>query len=127
METFTDFLNTLGNPQQEARFLELFAWVEQTFPQLLRRIAWNQPMYTDHGTFIIGFSASKKHLAAAPEVAGIERFSKEIKTAGFSHTAMLIRFPWNKVIDYALLEKIIRFNIEDKKDCPTFWRKTSRD
>ncbi|QCB29216.1 hypothetical protein [Corynebacterium endometrii] len=28
-------------------------------------IAWNQPMFTHHDTFIIGFSHAKKHMAAA--------------------------------------------------------------
>lgn len=123
METFTEFLETLANPQQRARFEELFAWIKNTFPQLVPRIGWNQPMYTDHGTFIIGFSASKKHLAVAPEVPAMEHFSAEITAAGLSHTRMLIRFPWDKKIDYPLLERLIRFNIEDKKDCQTFWRK----
>jgi uncharacterized protein YdhG (YjbR/CyaY superfamily) len=31
--------------------------------------------------------------------------------------------PWDKPMDYELLERIIRFNIEDKKGCETFWRK----
>ncbi|MCQ4950818.1 hypothetical protein NE646_14380, partial [Bittarella massiliensis] len=42
------------------------------FPDLTPKIAWNQPMFTDHGTFIIGFSAAKAHLAVAPERAGIQ-------------------------------------------------------
>lgn len=35
-------------------------------------------MFTDHCTFIIGFSIAKHHLAVAPEIAGINRFSDEI-------------------------------------------------
>ena len=70
-------------------------------------IAWNQPMFTDRGTFIIGFSVTKKHLAVAPERAGIDRFSDKIMQAGYSHSQELIRIPWDKPVDYALLEKII--------------------
>ena len=94
-----------------------------TFPQLVPKIAWNQPMFTDHGTFIIGFSAAKQHLAVAPERAGIERFSQEIKQAGYDHTKELIRIRWDGPVDYSLLERLIAFNLLEKVDCSTFWRK----
>lgn len=123
METFEDFFATIENPEHRARTEEVLNWVAETFPQLERRIGWNQPMFTDHGTFIIGFSVSKKHLAAAPEEAGIARFADEIKQAGYEHTKMLVRFPWNKPVDYELLKRMIEFNMADKADCSTFWRK----
>ena len=48
-------------------------------------------MFTDHGTFIIGFSIAKNHLAVAPESAGINHFSDEIVQAGYDHTKQLVR------------------------------------
>ena len=98
-------------------------WVTKQFPNLTPKIAWNQPMFTDHGTFIIGFSTARPHLAVAPERAGIEHFSDEIVQAGYEHSKELIRIPWDSPVDYALLEEIISFNIRDKADCTTFWRK----
>ncbi len=53
------------------------------------KIAWNQPMFMDHDTFIIGFSIAKQHLAVAPEKAGIDYFSDEIVKAGYGHTKQL--------------------------------------
>jgi uncharacterized protein YdhG (YjbR/CyaY superfamily) len=122
MEAFKAFLAKIENPQHRERTEEVLAWVLKKFPNLKPRIAWNQPMFTDHGTFIIGFSTAKHHLAASPEQAGILHFSDEIVKSGYEHSKMLIRFPWDKPIDYKLLEKIIQFNIEDKADCSTFWR-----
>jgi len=80
-------------------------------------------MFTDHGTFIIGFSVSKKHLAVSPERAGIIHFSEEIIKAGYEHSKDLMRFPWDKPIDYTLLKKMIDFNIAEKADMTGFWRK----
>ncbi|MFD1171057.1 iron chaperone [Oceanobacillus picturae] len=102
---------------------EVLTWVKEKFPNLESRIAWNQPMFTDHGTYIIGFSISKKHLAVAPEAVGINHFSDDIVQAGYDYTKQLVRIPWEKPIDFSLLEKIIKFNIADKLDCTTFWRK----
>ncbi|WP_163538475.1 iron chaperone [Gracilibacillus sp. YIM 98692] len=123
MEVFADYLANIDNPQHRARTEEVLAWVTEKFPNLVPAIKWNQPMFTDHGTFIIGFSIAKHHLAAAPERAGIIHFSDEIVQAGYDHSKMLVRFPWDRPVDFSLLEKMIEFNISDKEDCSTFWRK----
>lgn len=123
MEIFADYLAGIDNLEHRARTEEILDWVTKKFPKLNPRIAWNQPMFTDHGTFIIGFSIAKKHLAVAPEKAGINQFSQEIVEAGYTHTKELFRIQWDNPVDFSLLEKIIEFNIQEKADCITFWRK----
>jgi len=123
MEVFEEYLATIADPLQHARTEEIFTWVNKEFPTLIPKIAWNQPMFTDHDTFIIGFSIAKQHLAIAPERAGIIHFSYEILQAGYEHTNQLLKFRWDSPIDFELLRKIIEFNITEKKDCTTFWRK----
>lgn len=123
MDNFAEYLAQIDNLQQRARMEEVLAWVAGKFPNLVPKIAWNQPMFTDHGTFIIGFSTAKHNLAVAPEVAGVEHFAVDILKAGYSHTRMLVRIPWDSPVDWALLEKIIEFNIREKADYTAFWRK----
>lgn len=123
MEVFAEFLAKIDNPEHRDRTEEVFTWVTNKFPNLEPKIAWNQPMFTDHGTFIIGFSVAKKHLAVAPERAGMIHFSDEIVQAGYDHSDQLVRIPWDRPVDFSLLEKMIDFNIQDKADCSTFWRK----
>ncbi len=123
IETFKPFLDDIADPSQRERTQEVLNWIANKYPQLNQRIAWNQPMFTDHGTFIIGFSISKLHLACTPELAGINHFSQDINAAGYEHSMMLVKFPWKKAIDYELLAKMIEFNIADKADVQTFWRK----
>lgn len=122
MEDFAEYLANIDNPQHRERTEEVLAWVAKKFTNLEPKIAWNQPMFTDHGTYIIGFSVAKQHLAVAPESVGITRFADEIVQAGYGHTKQLVRIPWNSSVDYSLLEKMIKFNILDKADCSTFWR-----
>lgn len=123
IEIFAEYLAHIENPQHRARTEEILSWVGEKFPNLVPRIAWNQPMFTDHGTFIIGFSVAKRHLAVAPERAGIHHFSNEIAQAGYDHSSELVRIRWDSPVDFPLLEKMIEFNILDKKECSTFWRK----
>lgn len=123
MEVFTEFLQRINIPSHRERTEEVLTWVKETFPQLEAVLKWNQPMFTDHDTFIIGFSVSKNHIAVAPERDAISQFEKDIVKAGYDFTKEIIRIPWTSPVNYDLLEKIIEFNIIDKKDCTTFWRK----
>ncbi|MBU5347253.1 iron chaperone [Paenibacillus lautus] len=123
MEVFAEYLAHIDNPEHLERTEEVLAWVTKKFPQLMPKMAWNQPMFTDHGTFIIGFSIAKHHLAVAPERVVIQHFSDKIVQAGYDHTKELVRIRWERPVDFSLLEKMIEFNIMDKADCTTFWRK----
>ena len=67
MSIFEDYLLCIENPDYRAILRKILQWVKETFPTLEPRVAWNQPMYTDHGTFIIGFSFAKRHFTVAPE------------------------------------------------------------
>ncbi|WP_077617461.1 iron chaperone [Bacillus sinesaloumensis] len=122
MEVFAEFLDGIGNPEHRARTEEVLSWVSHTYPDLEPVVKWNQPMFTDHGTYIIGFSVAKRHMSVAPERAGMERFTEQIEQSGYEYTKELIRLPWNKEVDFSLLGKMIDFNIMDKANCSTFWR-----
>lgn len=123
METFEDYLETIDNPDHRMRLSDLFNWITEEFPQLDRKIAWNQPMFTHKGTFIIGFSTAKQHISVAPEKAGLREFLEDIERAGYKTTKELFQIKWSQSVDYDLLRDVISFNIEDKKDYPHFWRK----
>lgn len=123
MEVFAEFLTGIDHPEHRERTEEVLTWVKNKYPHLKTEMKWNQPMFTDHGTFIVGFSVSKKHLAVAPERVTITHVQEDIVKAGYDFTKELVRIPWNSPIEYSLLEKMIEFNIWDKKDYTSFWRK----
>ncbi|MCM3741978.1 iron chaperone [Oceanobacillus luteolus] len=122
MDVFAEFIAGIGDLANRERTEEVLNWVQTNYPNLEKEVKWNQPMYTDHGTYIIGFSVSKKHLAVAPESVGITHVEEDIKRAGYDYTKEIIRIPWDKPVDYELLAKMIEFNIWDKKNTKTFWR-----
>lgn len=122
MTVFADFLAGIDDLQHRERTKEVLDWISDSYPQLEKVIKWNQPMFTDHGTYIIGFSTAKKHLAVAPERAGMAHCAEEIKAAGYDTTKDIIRIPWTEPVDYSLLAKMVEFNIIDKKEYTSFWR-----
>ncbi|WP_172193837.1 iron chaperone [Saccharibacillus qingshengii] len=123
MDVFAEYLAKVDDPLQKERLENVFAWVQEAFPNLGTKMAWNQPMFTDHDTFILAFSSAKAHMSVAPEAAAMQHFSSRIEQAGYTQTAQLFRIPWKMPVDYELLQDLIAFNIEDKADCTTFWRK----
>ena len=91
-----------------ARMVDVLVRVGLTYPELELRIAWNQPMFTHHGTYIIGFSASSKHMAMAPERATMIRFEQVMHERGTDFGKMFAGQPWNKPFDYELLDAFIQ-------------------
>jgi len=123
MEVFAKYLAGIDNPDHRDRTKEILAWVASNFPNLEPQIKWNTPMFSDHGTYIIGFSTAKQHLSVSPEELGIANFADDISQAGYSATKGLFRIPWNDPVNYELLKKMIEFNIQDKAEYTDFWRK----
>lgn len=126
-EFFADHLSRVDDDTQRAVALEVLEWVHERYPALKVRIAWNQPMFTLGDTFIIGFSYAKKHMAIAPERAGILRFADEFDRRGLSYGKMMVRFPWPAdgsatSMPLDLLGEMIEFNMKDKQGVTKFWR-----
>lgn len=122
MKDFQMFLDSIREPDNRERMENILKYVKETFPQLKEEIKWNQPIFSDHGTFIIGFSVAKGHIAVAPEAVVISLFEKEIEQAGYSHTKELFRIKWTDQVDFDLLHKLVNYNIENKKNMIKFWR-----
>lgn len=122
MEVYEKYLAGIDNPDHQHRTKEVLEWVSCEFPNLEPQIKWNTPMFTNHDTYIIGFSTAKQHMSISPEDAGIAHFTDDIAQAGYSATKGLFRIRWNQPVNYELLKKMIEFNIQDKAEYTSFWR-----
>lgn len=120
--TLDEFLATIPNDDNRERMVDVLVWVGLTYPELKLRIAWNQAMFTHHGTYIIGFSAASKHMAIAPERATMIRFEQVMHERGTDFGKMFARQPWNKPFDYELLDAFIQHQLAEKQDITSFWR-----
>lgn len=120
--TLNEYLATIPNDDNRARMVDVLVWVGLTYPELELRITWNQPMFTHHGTYIIGFSASSKHMAMAPERATMIRFAPVMRERGTDFGTMLAHQPWTKPFDYELLDAFIQHQLAEKQDITSFWR-----
>ncbi|RKR75934.1 iron chaperone [Frondihabitans australicus] len=122
ISTLTEFLESIDTREHRATMQELLDWVAETWPALEMAIKWNQPMFLDHGTFIIGFSVFPKNIAVSPEPALVERMLGDIEASGYTATKRLFRIGWNDPIDHALLARMIETQIAEKADMTGLWR-----
>ena len=114
-----------SSDDNRARMVDVLVWVGLTYQELELRIAWNQPMFTHHGTYIIGFSAAPKHMAMVPERATMIRFEQVMREHGTDFGTMLARQPWTKPFDYELLDAFIQDQLTEKQGITSFWHPKS--
>lgn len=122
MKTIEDTLQAIDNDENRATIQNLFKHIKATFPQLETTVKWNQPMFTHHDTFIIGFSFSKAHFSVTPEAACLKHYRHQLDEAGYSNTENLFRVKWHQDIPFHFIQLMIERNLNEKKDVETFWR-----
>ena len=52
----------------------------------------------------------------------IRLFESDIMISGYSLTQELFRIKWTDEVDFELLDRLITYNIEDKKEMTKYWR-----
>ncbi|WP_129044768.1 iron chaperone [Companilactobacillus metriopterae] len=120
-----EYIDNIRNAENRKKFKSIIDWTMTNYPKLDMRMAWNQPTFTDHGTFIVSYKSTVDHISVTPEVYTIQKFTKEITDAGYKYGKMTYQIPYSENFDSKLLQTLIDFNISDKKDTTRFWRKNS--
>lgn len=122
--TLDEYLASIADPTHREQFAGLLRWVGATWPQLECQVKWNQPMFTDHGTFILGFTALTNHITVGPERRTLARFMGDVETLKLVHGAKTFRIGYDEAGQQRdLLRQIVDYTIADKKDVQTFWDK----
>lgn len=121
MNEFLTFIESIDDNAKKEKMEMLLCWVSNNFTYLIPKIAWKQPIFLDHGTFIIGFSYSKKHISVAIEADSLEKFKNSILASDYKYSKTLFFIEWDAIINYSLLKEIIQYIITTKKTCNSFW------
>lgn len=121
IDNIKEYLDKIDNNTNREKFTSIIRFILEQFPNLQTRIAWNQPMITDHGTFIIGFWTGTNHLSVAPENTPLSTYRERIEKTGYSTAKKIFRIGWDQKVDYELLKEIVAYTIDFKKDHDKFW------
>lgn len=123
MEQIHEYIQRIDDPDNRLIFGDFINWLMTDFPELKPEYKWNQPMFTHHGTFIIGFSVATKHFTVAPEMRTFEHFLPQIKDLKLKHGKKTFRLQFGQDIPYDLLRALINYTLADKQNVTSFWDK----
>jgi len=118
---FKDYLHSIEDLEMRQKMQAVLDFCCSNYPNLQPKIAWNQPMFTDHGTYIIGFSVAKDHLVVGLELKTMNHFVDLIKAQGFTAKKMTFQIKRHQAIPETLLKTILDETIVLKQDINTFW------
>jgi len=62
--------------------------------------------------YLVYFAAFKKHIGFYPTPSGIKHFKNQL--AGYDIAEGTVRFPLDKPIPYELIEKIVKFRVQEE-------------
>ena len=122
MEQIHEYIQRIDDPDNRLIFGDFINWLTTDFPELKPEYKWNQPMFTHHGTFIIGFSVAK-HFTVAPEMRTFEHFLPQIKDLKLKHGKKTFQLQFGQDIPYDLLRALINYTLADKQNVTSFWDK----
>lgn len=117
------FLAEVENSRLSIKLKEIISWIETTYPNFKLEYKWNQPMLTKNGTYIMGFSVSKKHLSVGLEDIVMKHFQDKLDQLGIEHGKMIFKIKENEMVNYDLIKELIDYIVDLKREDVTFWHR----
>lgn len=113
MTTFKDIDEYIAKAPSEVQGIlrKIRATVRKAAPEAVEKISYQMPTFALNGKNLVHFAAFKNHVGLYPTPSGTEKFKKELsKYAGGKGS---IRFPLDQPIPYDLIEKIVKFRVNE--------------
>ncbi|MBN2806889.1 MAG: DUF1801 domain-containing protein [Prolixibacteraceae bacterium] len=100
------------SPEIQDMLKKVRASIRKAAPEAIEAFKYQMPTYVLEGN-LVHFAANKQHLGFYPAPSGLSAFSEEI--SAYKNSKGAVQFPYNREIPYALIEKIVRFRVEENK------------
>jgi uncharacterized protein YdhG (YjbR/CyaY superfamily) len=84
--------------------------IRRAAPEAKETIKYRMPTFTLEGN-LVHFAAFKNHIGFYPVPTGIEKFKAEL--SGYKGGKGSIQFPLDQPVPYELIERIVRFRVEE--------------
>jgi uncharacterized protein YdhG (YjbR/CyaY superfamily) len=108
-ETIDEYIKTF--PVDAQRILEeMRQTIHKAAPEAVEAISYQIPTFKLNGN-LVHFAAFKNHIGFYPTPSGIEAFKKELSP--YKRGRGSVQFPIDKPIPFDLVEKIVKFRIQE--------------
>jgi len=94
----------------QERLQRLRQTIRQAAPEATEKISWRMPTFYLFGN-LVHFAMGKHHVGFYPGASGVEHFLGEL--TGYKTSKGAIQFPISRPIPYELVERIVRFRVEE--------------
>lgn len=123
LEKINIHFNKIENEKNRNIVKNLYFEMCEKNPEIEIRYAWNQPMLVSkkNGTFIMMISVAKNHFGIGLELETMNVFEKEIKDNKYGKLKKGITIKYEDYVDQDMIQKMITFTLEYKKDAKGFW------
>lgn len=111
-ETVDAYIDSFsGDVKKELTKLRSF--IKNLVPEAYESMSYGMPGYKLNGKPLVYFAAWKDHISFYPTPNGMEAFEKDLEK--YKTGKGTAQFPLDKPVPYDLIEKIVKFRIEEVK------------
>jgi len=110
-------------PDRRALLEQLRATIRAAAPEARETTSYNMPAFAQDGTLVY-FAALKDHIGFYPTASGIAAFDEEL--AAYEGTKGAVRFPLDRPLPLELIQRIVRFRVEENRRQAADKARTSR-
>jgi len=109
--TVDEYIEQFPKEVQET-LRQIRAVIKRAAPDATERISYRMPTYTRNGN-LVHFAGHRNHIGFYPTPSGIDAFKKQLSPYEGSKGA--VRFPLDKPLPVDLIERIVKFRVEEDK------------
>ena len=91
---------------------QIRAAIKRAAPDATERISYRMPTYTGNGN-LVHFAGHRNHIGFYPTPSGIDAFKKQLSP--YEGSKGSVRFPLEKPLPLDLIERIVKFRVEEDK------------
>ncbi len=110
-------------PDRRALLDELRAAIRAAAPEAEETISYGMPAFAQDGTLVY-FATLKNHIGFYPTASGIAAFQEEL--AAYEGTKGAVRLPIGRPLPLDLIQRIVRFRVEENRRQAADKARTSR-
>jgi len=100
-------------PGEQQKLREMRAVIRRAAPDAEEAIRYGIPTFRLDGSNLVHFAAFKDHLSFFPTASGVEKFRKDL--SAYTLSKGTIQFPLDGPVPYDLMEKIVRFRVQESR------------
>lgn len=109
LTTVDGYIDSFPKAVQE-KLVEMRRLIQTAAPEATERISYRMPAFYLDGNLVY-FGAHAKHIGFYPTSSGVAKFRREL--SNYKHSKGAVQFPLDEPLPARLIEKIVRFRVEE--------------